>query len=292
MIKTLSKMNVLLGLLKWNHRLRIQPLSAPLQASLSMIPIHSTTLYHNSNFESLPKRFSSTYDYGYKRKRSHYELLGIKPTATTKEIRAAFLKLSKEYHPDKNANDPSQHTKFVEINEAYTVLSKALTRRDYDAVLNAERYMHRQMSGSAARSHGYGYSPEPGAQHHYNQETYHGMQYHDYDPKEEEGIKKLMTSYVTSVVITLIITGLVLKYMFSVVDDSPWPDDDGLRKFWTQNELNKLELIMSAEQNGETIYYYAVPKTDDPSKREVMAVVKKCVNEKTDEWEIQELYTR
>ncbi|CAF1166955.1 unnamed protein product [Rotaria sordida] len=69
--------------------------------------------------------------------RNYYDLLGIERTATQKEIRKAFLKLSKEYHPDSNAADKSLHEKFVKINEAFSILSKQSTRTTYDQTLSS-----------------------------------------------------------------------------------------------------------------------------------------------------------
>jgi len=68
-------------------------------------------------------------------KRSYYEILGVKNNATQSEIRDAFVRLSKKYHPDVNKDDKNAHHQFVEINEAYTVLSKNDSRRDYDSQL-------------------------------------------------------------------------------------------------------------------------------------------------------------
>ncbi|XP_076753370.1 dnaJ homolog subfamily C member 4 [Xylocopa sonorina] len=66
---------------------------------------------------------------------SYYEILRISPNATQKEIKAAYIKLSKEMHPDSGTK--GCHADFVKINEAYTVLSKKETRDLYDAQLKS-----------------------------------------------------------------------------------------------------------------------------------------------------------
>jgi DnaJ-class molecular chaperone len=64
--------------------------------------------------------------------RDFYERLGLSKAATDDEIKKAFRKLSKKYHPDLNPGNKAAEAKFKEINEAYTVLSDPKTRADYD----------------------------------------------------------------------------------------------------------------------------------------------------------------
>jgi len=77
-----------------------------------------------SSYYIIQNGFVKYYSTKYKNrhKSTHFEVLGIPPSSTGKEIKAAFIRLSKEYHPDKNPDDPSLHRKFAEINEAYSVL--------------------------------------------------------------------------------------------------------------------------------------------------------------------------
>ena len=65
----------------------------------------------------------------------HYETLGLKKTATDKDIKKAYRSLALKWHPDKHANDQDTATKkFQEISEAYEVLSDKDARRRYDQV--------------------------------------------------------------------------------------------------------------------------------------------------------------
>jgi len=64
--------------------------------------------------------------------KDYYQVLGLKPGADEKEIKSAFRRLARKYHPDVNPNDPKAEERFKEINEAYEVLSDAEKRRKYD----------------------------------------------------------------------------------------------------------------------------------------------------------------
>lgn len=65
-------------------------------------------------------------------KRDYYEVLGVGRNASEDEIKKAYRKLSKKYHPDLNPGDKSAEEKFKEINEAYEVLSDPQKRAAYD----------------------------------------------------------------------------------------------------------------------------------------------------------------
>ena len=66
-------------------------------------------------------------------KRDYYEVLGVSKTATDEELKKAFRKLAKQYHPDANPNNKEEaEAKFKEVNEAYEVLSDKQKRNMYD----------------------------------------------------------------------------------------------------------------------------------------------------------------
>jgi DnaJ-class molecular chaperone len=64
--------------------------------------------------------------------RDYYEVLGVDRKATEKEIRSAYRRLARKYHPDVNPNDKSSESLFKEINAANDVLSDPDKRRKYD----------------------------------------------------------------------------------------------------------------------------------------------------------------
>src|SRR5260370_32445854 len=62
----------------------------------------------------------------------YYQTLGVPETATTDEIKKAFRRLAKQYHPDRNPNKPEAAQRFKEINEADHVLSDPEKRKKHD----------------------------------------------------------------------------------------------------------------------------------------------------------------
>lgn len=64
--------------------------------------------------------------------KDYYEILGVNTQATPEEIKDAYKKLAKAYHPDKHQGDPIYVEKFKSLQEAYSTLSDAQKRREYD----------------------------------------------------------------------------------------------------------------------------------------------------------------
>ena len=65
-------------------------------------------------------------------KRDYYKILGVDKNASNDEIKRAYRKLSLKYHPDRNPNNKEAEEKFKEVSEAYSVLSDASKRQQYD----------------------------------------------------------------------------------------------------------------------------------------------------------------
>lgn len=81
--------------------------------------------------------------------KDYYRILGVKKAADEKEIKRAYRKLARQYHPDKNPGNKQAEEKFKEINEAYEVLGDPDNRQKYDQ-LGSSYHHFRQMGGHAA----------------------------------------------------------------------------------------------------------------------------------------------
>ena len=94
--------------------------------------------------------------------KDYYKVLGVDPEASKKDIKTAYRKLARKYHPDVSDNHQAED-KFKEVSEAYEVLKNAEKRAEYDEI---RRY----------GTHGQSFKPPPGWQPRHSDDSYSSQQ--------------------------------------------------------------------------------------------------------------------
>ncbi len=74
----------------------------------------------------------------------YYKILGLDNTASADDIKRAYYKLAKKYHPDRNENDELSLVKFTLINEAFNILGDLENRLRYKIDLEKREHIHQQ----------------------------------------------------------------------------------------------------------------------------------------------------
>jgi DnaJ-class molecular chaperone len=101
-------------------------------------------------------------------KRDYYEVLGVSKSAGADQIKSAYRKLARKFHPDVNKNDKAAESKFKEVQEAYDILSDGKKRQAYDQFGHAGVSSAAAAEAAAAAAAG---SPRDGSGFRYSRRT-------------------------------------------------------------------------------------------------------------------------
>ncbi|XP_053674886.1 dnaJ-like protein 60 [Anopheles nili] len=167
--------------------------------------------------------------------RTHYNVLKLQPNCTTRDVRTAFITLSKELHPDANVTNKGKHDNksFVELLEAYQVLSKPESRAAYDYELEliknpgmkGNQIFHRPWASNTKRYTG-------------EEEPYYGI----------KGIKRVSNWTIVVCCGIFMLIGIVVQV--AAISKSFTFKRDQLDEFSRQNAIKHAEIREEAEKMG------------------------------------------
>lgn len=152
--------------------------------------------------------------------KTYYDVLKISKDSSSKDIRKAYIKLSKELHPDKHQNSSKNHAEFVKLNEAYSVLSRPDKRRDYDIKL---RYRFYENSNSYHHQENRYGQPPPwtNSSFYENRDESEGKNFEDVPYYGIKGLKRVSNASIAVILILFTTIGLgiqiaAIRYSFTL----------------------------------------------------------------------------
>jgi curved DNA-binding protein len=101
--------------------------------------------------------------------KDYYKILGVSRSATEREIKQAYRRLARQYHPDVNPGDKSAEDKFKQINEAYEVLSDKENRQKYDNYGDQWQYAEQFEKTRQQQAPGWDFSQQGGRRVYYGE---------------------------------------------------------------------------------------------------------------------------
>ncbi|XP_058455719.1 dnaJ-like protein 60 [Malaya genurostris] len=165
----------------------------------------------------------------------HYKVLKLKPSCTAKEIRTAFIKLSKELHPDANVSNADRKVKeksFVQLLDAYKVLSKPDTRADYDNTLFQESKPSRHQSEYRT------WQPNPPQYQNADPESYYGI----------KGVKRISNWKIVLLCGVFMLVGIILQVI--AINKSVTFNRNQLDERSRKNAITHAQIRAEAETHG------------------------------------------
>lgn len=178
---------------------------------------------------------------------TYYDILEISQDSSSKEIKEAFVKLSKQYHPDTSEDPKHAHEKFIKISEAYNVLSK--DRSKYNEYLRRKE-MEQMFDGDSRaaasfehfQKYGFKRGPDPRKYSHFYQ--FYNTKNYQYDPptpKIDTGLKNrvllgLSLIVVVGFVMNFFTVRKIAQYRYS--NTKKQSEINSIMSSYNQNQIN------------------------------------------------------
>ena len=172
------------------------------------------------------------------RKQNYYEILGVSPSATAREIKVAYFQLAKKVHPDLNPNDPKAKQKFVSLSAAYEVLSDSKKRQEYDyngyktaEDIQEEMYQQqKQQSYKSGQSYKQQNSQYSGTGGFYNRNPFNSTHHYNYgeDMRDYEELFRQVQSE------RYIVEEAMNEVMRDIQEDLVYAVNSGMRGEWKE----------------------------------------------------------
>ncbi len=143
----------------------------------------------------------------------YYQLLQVSKSATSAEIKTAYRRLAKLFHPDKNSGNPAAEEKFKQIKDAYENLINPLRRRKYDEKINRSIVGHQTntFQKKASVKKNYNFSEEEAKRRQYYQQHYKTTSYAAPKTKKQKAVSTELKYILISVPLAVALLLLVIR---------------------------------------------------------------------------------
>lgn len=207
----------------------------------------------------------------------HYSILGLTKSASSVEIKAAYRRLVKVYHPDKNPNSYEAVEKFRQIQQAYEILSDPVSRSKYDSKINYNEYFTQTSQQSKhqttqGRGKKYSFTEEDLKRRQYYKEHY--KQQYEASKKTNSTEEKKKYNETRYILMSIPLAIALLFFIINIYERSDKKKDSVQKQVVIKNDTSKAGVKMSEERISTSAepykYYFGQNKIDRNSNQVVV----------------------